>query len=56
MCRYQSIAVLTASSIFAFILLVGAGLMVRSLLKLQAVDGGYVTTNVISARVDLDWT
>jgi predicted permease len=40
----------------AFVLLVGAGLMVRSLVRLQAVDGGYVTTNVISARVDLDWT
>ena len=40
----------------AFVLLVGAGLMVRSLVRLQAVDGGYVSTNVISARVDLDWT
>ena len=40
----------------AFVLLVGAGLMVRSLVRLQAIDGGYVATNVISARVDLDWT
>ncbi len=40
----------------AFVLLVGAGLMVRSLVKLQRVDGGYATTNVLSARVDLDWT
>src|SRR5581483_4610809 len=40
----------------AFVLLVGAGLMVRSLIKLQRVDGGYVTANVLSARVDLDWT
>src|SRR5689334_7175063 len=40
----------------AFVLLVGAGLMVRSLTKLEAVDGGYMTTNVLSARVDLDWT
>ncbi|MFL5614364.1 MAG: ABC transporter permease [Gemmatimonadaceae bacterium] len=40
----------------AVVLLVGAGLMVRSLSRLQAVDGGYRTTNVISARVDLDWT
>jgi putative ABC transport system permease protein len=40
----------------AFVLLVGAGLMVRSLVKLQQVDGGYATANVISARVDLDWT
>jgi putative ABC transport system permease protein len=40
----------------AFVLLVGAGLMVRSLVNLERVDGGYVTTNVMSARVDLDWT
>jgi predicted permease len=40
----------------AFLLLVGAGLMVRSLVKLQRVDGGYATSNVLSARVDLDWT
>ena len=40
----------------AFVLLVGAGLMVRSLVKLEGVDGGYVSTNVLSARVDLDWT
>ena len=49
--------VLVAAQVaIAFVLLIGAGLMVRSLLRLQAVDGGYVTTNVISARVDLDWT
>ena len=40
----------------AFVLLVGAGLMVRSLVRLQGIDGGYIATNVISARVDLDWT
>ncbi len=40
----------------AFVLLVGAGLMVRSLVKLQRVDGGYVVSNVLTARVDLDWT
>ena len=46
----------TAQVAIAFVLLVGAGLMVRSLVKLEGVDGGYVTTNVLSARVDLDWT
>jgi predicted permease len=40
----------------AFVLLVGAGLMVRSLVKLQRVDGGYVSSNVLTARVGLDWT
>ena len=45
-----------AQMAIAFVLLVGAGLMVRSLVRLQGVDAGYVATNVISARVDLDWT
>jgi len=49
-------ALVGAQVAIAFVLLVGAGLMVRSLVRLQAVDGGYVTTNVIAARVDLDWT
>jgi len=40
----------------AFVLLIGAGLMTRSLLKLQAVDGGYETSNVMTARIDLNWT
>ncbi|HEY4217213.1 MAG TPA: ABC transporter permease [Gemmatimonadaceae bacterium] len=40
----------------AFVLLVGAGLMVKSLVRLEHVDGGYVSTNVLAARVDLDWT
>jgi putative ABC transport system permease protein len=40
----------------AFVLLTGAGLMTRSLLKLQAVDGGYETDHVATARVDLDWS
>jgi putative ABC transport system permease protein len=46
----------SAQVAIAFVLLIGAGLMVRSLVKLEGVDGGYVTTNVLSARVDLDWT
>jgi putative ABC transport system permease protein len=40
----------------AFVLLVGAGLMVTSLVRLERVDGGYAASNVLSARVDLDWT
>jgi putative ABC transport system permease protein len=53
--RLRNVLVGTQVAI-AFVLLVGAGLMIRSLARLQAVDGGYMTTNVISARVDLDWT
>jgi putative ABC transport system permease protein len=40
----------------AFVVLAGAGLMVRSLVRLQAVDGGYVAKNVVTARVDLNWS
>jgi len=40
----------------AFVLLIGAGLMVRSLVKLQRADGGYETSGVLTARVDLNWT
>ena len=40
----------------AFVLLIGAGLMARSLVKLQRVDGGYETSNVLTARIDLNWT
>jgi predicted permease len=40
----------------AFVVLAGAGLMVRSLVRLQAADGGYVTKNVLTARIDLNWS
>jgi len=40
----------------AFVLLIGAGLMARSLVKLQRVDGGYETAGVLTARIDLNWT
>ena len=40
----------------ALVLLIGAGLMARSLVKLQRVDGGYETSGVLTARVDLNWS
>jgi predicted permease len=40
----------------AFVLLAGAGLMVRSLMRLERVDAGYDPSRVMTARVVLDWT
>jgi len=40
----------------SFALLIGAGLMLRSLLKLQRVDTGFDPENVLTARIDLNWT
>jgi putative ABC transport system permease protein len=53
--RLRDLLVLVQVAV-AFVLLIGAGLMVRSLVKLQRVDGGYETSGVLTARVDLNWT
>ncbi|HVT17123.1 MAG TPA: ABC transporter permease [Thermoanaerobaculia bacterium] len=39
----------------SFLLLVGAGLTLRSIAKLQAVDAGFDPANVLAVAVDLDW-
>ncbi len=38
------------------VLLTGAGLMVRTLVNLYRVDPGFETTNVVKARLDLNWS
>ncbi|HUJ27866.1 MAG TPA: ABC transporter permease [Myxococcales bacterium] len=48
-------ALIVAQVAVSFSLLCGAGLMLRSLVKLQQVDAGFDPQNVFLARVDLIW-
>ena len=49
-------ALVVAQVAISMVLLVGAGLMLRSLLALQAVDPGYDTQRVLTMTLDLNWS
>jgi putative ABC transport system permease protein len=47
---------IVAQLALSFMLLIGAGLMLRSLLKLHQVDPGFHTDRVLTAGIDLNWS
>jgi putative ABC transport system permease protein len=49
-------ALIVAQVAVSFSLLIGAGLMLRSLLKLQQVNAGFNPENVLTARLDLNFS
>jgi putative ABC transport system permease protein len=49
-------ALVVAQVAVSMVLLVGAGLMLRSLLELQSVNPGYDTERVLTMTLDLDWS
>jgi len=49
-------ALIVAQVAVSFVLLIGAGLMLRSVLRLQAVDAGIQTASVLSMRVALNFS
>jgi putative ABC transport system permease protein len=49
-------ALIVAQVAVSFVLLIGAGLMLRSVLRLQAVDAGIQTDRVLSMRVALNFS
>ncbi len=53
--RVRSLLVVAQMAV-SLMLLIGAGLMVRSLIKLQQVDGGFNHENVLTMRVGLNMT
>jgi putative ABC transport system permease protein len=49
-------ALIVCQIAFSFVLLIGAGLMVRSLIKMQQVDAGIVPQRVLALRTSFIWS
>jgi len=49
-------ALIAAQVAFSYVLLIGAGLMVRSLVQLQRVDPGFAAQRTFAVSYDLDWS
>ncbi|HJX85830.1 MAG TPA: ABC transporter permease, partial [Candidatus Angelobacter sp.] len=47
---------IVAQVAFSFVLLIGAGLMLRSFVRLQNVDPGFVPQRVLTMSLDLNWS
>lgn len=53
--RVRSMLVVSQLAV-TFVLLVGAGLMLRSFINLQQVNPGFSADNVLTLQIDLDWS
>jgi putative ABC transport system permease protein len=53
--RARSVLIAAQVSV-SFVVLIGAGLLMRSFIKLQQVDPGFDTENVLAVRLPLDWS